>query len=400
MISRRAFVSASLCAAIFVAAGVGNKPSTIQIWTDSTGNGDREPREWPYLWADSLAQSGSGVELAGWDVDHGRYGPQRRFGFGRNPLILRNFAVSGATFEYAMGGLWGTAFAERPDVLIISLGLNHAQGLDRSVVFGEMVAGIERFVSTYPDVPIVFVKQNPFRDTDDMAKIYEIVDRLAPIYDLRIIDVGALFEAKHKDAALYLSDGNTHPNQRGEQLYADAVQTAWPPRMEVNRPSRPQLVNLLSNPHFEIDSQGGVAGWSAGGLGKLTLEKNSGLQVRCAGGYGYLYQDISAENLSAALGQNISVAFDLRLEGDAADGQGRIFVTVSSPRGSQTVQSRASLPPGGIQGWRAICDVPVPPDVLSIRVGVYHDQAPLPSVVPLELSRSMVVAGSFPRLEG
>lgn len=143
------------------------------------------------------------------------------------------------------------------------MGLNHGQGLDRSVVFGEMVAGIERFVSTYPDVPIVFVKQNPFQHTDDMAKIYEIVDRLAPIYDLRIIDVGAFFEACHKDTSLYIGGDDTHPGREGQRLYAEAIQAAWPPRMVVSRPSRPRLTNLLTNPSFDLSDEGVLVGWAS-----------------------------------------------------------------------------------------------------------------------------------------
>lgn len=398
MISRRTFVATSLCAALTSACSEQDRPLTVLIWTDSTGNGEQNPREWPYLWADAMAGAGGAVQIEPWAVETGQYGAPTRVGTGTVSIWVKNFAVPGSIFAYPMGVLWDNAFSDRPDVAIISLGLNHAKGLNRSVVVGEFVAGLERFVSEYPDVPIIYVKQNPFRDDDDMAMVYKIIDQLAPVYDLQIADVGASFEASHKDAALYLSGDGTHPSQEGQHLYADAIQAVWPPRMEVNRPSRPRMANLLTNPLFDVDNDEVLVGWSAGGLGELSFARDAELRVTCAGGYGYIYQDISPEHLSATLGQKISVAFELGLEADAADGQGRIFIAITTPGGTEMIQSRASTPPGGMQGWRAICDVQVPVDAVSIRVGVYHDQATVPSSVPLKLSNSMVVVSSFPRL--
>lgn len=329
--------------------------------------------------------------MQSWLEDEQRYAPAEKFGVGSPSVSIQNFAVPGATFEYPMGTVWNRAFADRPDLVIINLGLNHAMNIEPEVARGEIATGIARMMAMHPGVPIACIKQNPFRNHDGMDTVYAVFDEAAERCGVDLIDVASLFKAR-TGADLYLEGDNTHPNQTGQDLYANQVLSYWSSRASrvPNVPDRPN--NYLDNPTFILES--GVArGWQIGGTtpGVLWDVEGHTMMTASGDGYAYIYQDVPEAVLVTLRGRSISVGFDLALPLGASDGQGRMFVKVDD----RMLQSRASQPPGGLSGWRAICGVHVPEDAKLIRVGVFHDQNYTPSKLPLLLRNAALSPGDW-----
>lgn len=382
---------AAVCGGTFAALS-RKRETVIQIWSDSTGNGEHDPREWPYLWADAAVAAGQSVEIMPWLVEAAEYGQATLLGDGTPEIQIRNFAVPGSIFEYPMGPLWDRAFGERPDFILVNLGLNHGFGLEHEVVRGEIAVGLGRMIAAFPGVPIACIKQNPFSDNAGMEMVFSILDEMANFYGIDLIDVGTKFRSRSGDV-LYMPGDNTHPNQAGQDLYCEAMLEYWPRRTE-RPPSIPQGArNLLTNPNFDLQDGGVATGWDFGGTVTGSLSKSqNGKKLSAAGeGYAYIYQDVPPALLSDLKGSTISAGFEIALSDGASDGQGRIFVMVDD----RMIQSRTFLPPGGIDGWRAICGVPIPDGAQRVRLGIFHDQNTTPSVHPLEIRSAFLHVGNF-----
>lgn len=206
-------------------------PATILVWSDSTGNGDAEPREWPYLLGDWLAQRypTSPIHLTPWSEAEADYAETKTIaeGSGGPAITIANFAVPGANMAYGIEH-WQKAFGRwrEPDIIIVNLGLNYAGYEDIDIIRPLFEEGLDRLVADYPDVPTLLVKQNPFSDNDTMDLVYQVIDDAARHWSLPTADVGTLFKA-HSDRDLFLGNDNTHPNQDGQDLYLDAIAALW-----------------------------------------------------------------------------------------------------------------------------------------------------------------------------
>lgn len=206
---------------------------TILVWSDSTGNGNADPREWPYLFGDWLADRfpASPIHLWQWLEDPEGYADPVSIadGAGGPPITLANFAVPGANMAYGMGERWGPAISrwKDPDLVIVNLGLNYAGYENEELIRPPFEEGIARLRAEFPKAPVLLVKQNPFSDNDTMDLVYRIIDDIARNEGMATADVAGLFKANSEPAKLFLGTDNTHPNQAGQDLYLDAITALW-----------------------------------------------------------------------------------------------------------------------------------------------------------------------------
>ena len=190
----------------------------VLVLGDSTGNA---LDEWPALWAGSFAAERS-VTVRQWDFNLERFAPEwSRLG-GEGPgLRVWNLSQPGARADYPVTRLGRVGAA--PDLVLYSFGHNNTP----DDIEAGLAATVEVVAGRWGSVPGVVVLQNP--STGALAaRQAETVERLrewAPVHGLGVVDVWSAFTAAGVPLGRLLMDV-THPNERGQRVWAAAVAEA------------------------------------------------------------------------------------------------------------------------------------------------------------------------------
>jgi hypothetical protein len=240
------------------------------------------------------------------------------------PGAVAGDMFSGSRRTHAMGAI------PRPDCAILHHGHNMvncpvAFKGDPSSGRGLFLASIAQTSMQWPGVPQAIVTQNPWRDGDQYARIYDVLRGLAAEEpQLTLIDSCQRFIAAGKRADLYRD--TVHPSDRkdhdaGAKMVADALLDAWreaKPGAAFSTPGwqERRAANLIGNGEFADWKAGLPAGWHVGGA--ATAEKSTdaphggepfALAVRPNGDKGaFLGKVLDAAESAAVRGKTITLA--------------------------------------------------------------------------------------------
>lgn len=201
------------------------EPYTIVVLGDSTGN---NTDEWVHLMGRRIAANyRRTVTIRDWSDTANGYVTSTSYGdLGRPPLTIWNGSAAGKGPAYSES-YYASMAPERADLTLINHGHNGAN---------DIVSGDQRLVQLAKDhmtqdAVIAIVLQNP--RTDSLAKadmLQRGVNALRQRFGgassgITLIDVNSAFP---RDAGLaaYLRPDGLHPNERGQQLWADTVAAA------------------------------------------------------------------------------------------------------------------------------------------------------------------------------
>lgn len=165
----------------------GDRPVTISHWSEATQDGFVEP--------DVLSETGEGSAVTIWS------GSQ-----------------SGAGAAYSIDFL-PTVIPQEPDLVLLSYGHNETPESATT----DFAALLEALRSTYGDVPVVVVLQQPQLE-DANAQVRGLIQDWAQEEGLATIDVAAAF-LDTGDYTDLLSD-ELHPNDAGSRLWEQTVAEA------------------------------------------------------------------------------------------------------------------------------------------------------------------------------
>lgn len=200
-------------------------PLVVAVLGDSTGN---DPFEWVALWANSLAVDRA-VTVHGWDDQTLAYGPETVLSTVGPEVEIWNMSAPGRPAGYAVDMI-RKAVPERPDLVIYNYGHNNTAG--------DIGPGIELSMDAIRSlhgggVESVLIAQNP--SVTDLAErqeetVWRVSSFVGPVLDAPVIDVFGAFAEADVPVRRLLLDG-THPNEEGQQLWADTVTDALGPQV-------------------------------------------------------------------------------------------------------------------------------------------------------------------------
>lgn len=328
-------------------------------------------------------------------------------------------AVAGAMFD---GSRRKNAIEEipHPDCALLHHGhnmMNYPTAFpgDLSSGRGLFLSVIERTATQWPGVPQAIVTQNPWRDSDQYAKIFNVFRSIAAdVPQLTVIDSHQLFIAAGKNPALY--HDNIHPADRqgknaGARMVADALISAWreakpgAPFSTPNWSQRP-AVNLINNGNFSDWDADLPAGWSVGG--SATVEKSKpdssagqpfALALRPNGNKdSSLFKVLTDAETAAVRGKTITIAALVR----GSSAQPRPFATFVCP----VEGTNRTFAIGDVYNikdewfWLVCSGIPVdahsPPNSLSLRFLPSLSRTSHTSNDPLLIQRVLLLNGPLP----
>ncbi|MFV3113610.1 MULTISPECIES: SGNH/GDSL hydrolase family protein [Gordonia] len=195
-----------------------NGPSSaiVSVLGDSTGN---SPREWPALWAQTIANSRR-VDMHLWDRGLERYGSfVYRYGRRGPSLTIWNGSIPGASSQVIEERL-SELMPVRPSFVVVSVG-HDENTWDRGEGFRRLVESVLARLGS--SVPVVALLQNAAlepaaaRSKSNIANVKVQANAMC----LPVVDVFTGFEQSDL-ASLITDDGDgVHPNDAGSRLWAD-----------------------------------------------------------------------------------------------------------------------------------------------------------------------------------
>ncbi|HJP67621.1 MAG TPA: SGNH/GDSL hydrolase family protein [Sphingomicrobium sp.] len=194
-------------------------PIDILVIGDATGNG---PDDWVHLLARRIADTGRYVAIRDWNLDASGYGEAVYYGAKDGKAVsIWNGSVSGLPSSYA-ADRWRD-FAPKPNDLVM---INHGHNETNAETAVEGISRLVRLSRTEVTrhTTVAVILQNPRIDRES-ARLAAIVSELRRSPDLsnaEEIDVNSAFAAQPNLGELLSSNG-FHPNQRGEELWAQVV---------------------------------------------------------------------------------------------------------------------------------------------------------------------------------
>lgn len=343
--------------------------TSVLILSDSTGD---ESTEWPYLYASAMSASYPmyTVELYQWSHESGGYSAPVIVATGLGVRVLRiyNAAYGGSRIEYIVGGRFNAgvgAIAGPADLVIVNHGHNHRIHTDSDVERRRVPHYLESLapvLRAHEGCGLLFMTQNPHRDSNEMEPIYRTIVSAASVLDADIADSYALFMGAAKNPALYAD--NIHPSAMGQSLYLHAVMDAHS-AIGGHKPAQSPLSaggarNLLINGDFSDWTGAHPAGWVGT---NLTSEKSASIFE--SGAYSWKMIAANAGTNSFYATQAVSGELLGALRGGWVTLAARVWVTEESPSVCGRLELQSNSTPGNTTAniysqtrdcwvWRAI----------------------------------------------
>lgn len=367
----------------------GSADAYVFIGSDSTGN---ESWEWPYLWADWLADAATThtVKIRFWDSGALSWGAYTTLGTGTGSqtIFVDVCAVAGSNSQYLQGGNEGAIFA-RSDYSLAILNYGHNLGTNarEASTFYECLMAAAHLRWRCPFASIVVTAQNPRTSENGFGQSVALAATWRKVADLvgcGLIDAQAYFLGRGDwDTALMLDE--THPNGEGQLIWLDAVKSALrePAHLSLAPASvsaQPSLtvvgVNWCKNPFFEHWTGAAPDYWTAS---NCTVAKQPGrvdgalysMEITASGASGSVYQSVPATILQGLKSKRVMILARVWKSAGMSSLAGRIDITSSNGATSVSGTSRA-WGDQGAGGWAWICTgVDVQPDATSLTVRIY-----------------------------
>ncbi|MDI3331562.1 MAG: SGNH/GDSL hydrolase family protein [Micrococcus sp.] len=201
-------------AAMDVVNGLDNP--VISVLGDSTSDSSGE---WVYRWAEKLGQDAT-VVVHTWNPEADDWFPQtRQYGQGERTITIWNGSEAGTTPQAPLA----QEDLRQPEPSHLTI-LNYGHNGSPDEVESALTELLEGLGDRGEDVaPVVLTAQNPTTgqeaETSDANR--DLMREAAKEHNLPVIDVHAAF-ADSEDWKTLLAD-SIHPNEQGQQLWADTV---------------------------------------------------------------------------------------------------------------------------------------------------------------------------------
>jgi len=331
------------------------------------------------------------------------------------PGAVAGDMFAGARRKKALGDI------PRPDCALLHHGHNMANFPvafpgDTSAGRGLFLAAVAQTSMQWPGVPQGIVTQNPWRDGDQYARIYEVLRGVAgDAKSMTLIDSYQRFIAAGKRADLYRD--NVHPSDRKDQdaggrLVAEALLAAWheaQPGAAFRTPGWQEHPgqSLIANGDFTEWQAEQPVGWKVGGAATVVKAAEALLEGQTAavavlpnGDKGvFLGKTLTETECAAVRGRTITVAALVR----ASAAQPRAYAALVCPvAGANKTFAFGDLN-SGKDGWVWLVCAGIPVDAAAKAGTVYLRFYPAFSLnapvsnEPLLIQRVLVLEG---RLEG
>lgn len=389
------------------------KPARVLVVSDSTAAGKG-------CWPDLLTHWSAGryprlrTQFVQWNKESECYDPpeERQPGSkaranGPPPaLAVYNLSVGGKTTDYALGCLAKGVTAVAPDLIFVAHGLNEASATnpppDRDQYRAQYLALTESLAATAPQAGMVLVLQNPETTSSVMSERNREYTRVARLRRCGLVDVHGAFLA-HPNWETGLMRDARHPNEAGQQLWADEVQRALDRTGAIVADGR-RRSTLLPTRGRQLLSHGRVAQWKRAPPAGWSLH-NAALAL---GGHirglapeqpSYLEARIMGAGLEAVRGKPISVAARVLLpEAHAGGTSGLLEIDDHRERslgGSYVQRSRVATLRAGCFVWVCATRIvhPCSPAVTVRLYATLGDDGPAEMIV----DRITAVPGVLPR---
>lgn len=313
-----------------------------------------------------------------------------------------------------------------PDICIMHHGHNQ-QSFQMNAGIGGYAVGAGTLLGPmgmteekWPNVPQLITSQNPWRDDNGYAKVYEAIKLAVLVHKgLTFIDTYARFIAMNKLAALYRD--NIHPsdtvtNSAGAQLIADAFMSVYKTASSsiFVTPAWPLIPapNLIDNGDFSNWTGAAPATWSIAGSG-TAIAKDTAIKYGSAaysaavspsttiqGQNSYLQKYLSATEMARIAGK--TVTFAVLMRGKSTQINPQCYFSIKDKTGVIR-----DYTPGAVIGckdgwmWFVAPGIPVTADAADtwryLRVTPSHSTA-IPTVADaLNVQRVLITEGSSPK---
>jgi hypothetical protein len=336
-------------------------------------------------------------------------------GSGPHTINLWNSSIGSSQPSQIVGDRFANAVgAINPDLLIVSHGHNMGSGdADTHTMDCEYVCILENVLLAHPGIAVAFFLQNPNRDSDVQAGRIAAVRALAVDRpEITLLDAYDRFLAAGKLSSLYID--SMHPTLPGQQLYVDALTSAWTAAtLDIELPpmqawlSTPG-VNLLTNGDFSTWAGGtgtAPAGWTWNGIGTITQDVSTvygarpySVRLDSTGAANSLAQTLNGAALTPLLGQNVSLAVLKRRTGVSASiGRSELRKFGGAQVASSTFDHGSTLAGGAVGGWfwDVVRKYTVGPDATSLRIALNGNPSTL-STSSVWFDRAVLVLGNIP----
>ena len=205
----------------------------ILVNSDSTGTANNE---WVYLYAQWLADNYNefSVNYYLWDNVTADYATPVAIsvGSGTYTISIYNAAISGSRPDNIMGEKITNAVLNIPqcDLFILNHGHNTVGSFSGSSQLfrrvPQLLETVESIKHTHSNCGVILIAQNPRRDDDDYAIVYNTILTTAGLINADVADVYSLFIRENKRPELFID--NVHPStglgaDSGTQLYLNAL---------------------------------------------------------------------------------------------------------------------------------------------------------------------------------
>ncbi|AUR93144.1 SGNH hydrolase-type esterase domain protein [Vibrio phage 1.184.A._10N.286.49.A5] len=205
-----------------------NGDCNIFVCSDSTGN---EEFEWVYQYALTLA-----ARYPAYTVNYYLWGQSEeeylspvelQAGTGIHTLNIWNGAISGSRISYLMGDKAVKAFRDIPDCDLVFINHGHNMISSYPQIDGEVgklsmyLEAIADITSEHRRAGVIFLTQNPRRDTDDYKDIYRTIIMCAGLINADVADSYKVFQEAGKPLDWFKD--SIHPSTTGVKAYTNEV---------------------------------------------------------------------------------------------------------------------------------------------------------------------------------
>ena len=354
--------------------------ANIFVISDSTGDA---VDEWPYLMTESLASKypAYSVNFYYWDnVGDSGYDPaiSIQAGTGDNTLSVYCAAKSGSTPDYFMGSRFEAAVATIPqcDLVIFNHGHNIGEGEDdRLYPINQMLESIFTVVTYHNGCGVIVSSENPKRDSDFGAVMYEGLVTVAGLCNADLTDSYTVFESLGKDP-IYYTD-NTHPNALGnsEILLPSIMREleSEQPKAAIS-PLDDNAFNYLLNGDFSSFSGATPASWSNSNAtcSKNTTEFESingysvKLEQTAGGSAANINQSVNTDYLTKLKNRWVTLVARVYIDEGEPDSAGRLIINTNG------ISANYPLTDTGQGGWLwKTVSIKVPSDATFLKATIY-----------------------------
>lgn len=384
---------------------VDSGDACLLIVGDSTGN---ESTEWVYLYAEWLAEQFPAytVDYYLWDTGTNNYAApvELQSGLGPNTLSVYNASIAGSKPNRFAGTDFPTAIIDIPrvDLFILNHGHNLIIGSARDQYFfrtPEFLEFIASVTQIHEGCGMAMMAQNPRRDDNDYAVIYETILDAAALINADLANGYVKFIEAEKSPDLYTD--NTHPNAAGQQLLLCAMQEV----SFYGCPS-PALspINNSGSTIYEVDFSsyaggGAPSGWSllsATADLETTIVETAGKSVKLSsvtGSVALMQYALLGSQLAQVKNKWITLTARLYID-PASSGQPGL-VGIWTP--TETTNNTLGVKEKGAWYWHCISYF-VPSDASDVRLRVYaNGLSSTPSGQVCYVDRVILSTGRLPR---